>query len=176
MQIPLDISFENIAESEALSVHIRQKVDKLEQFFPRLIGCRVKVELPHKHSQQGERFEVQVAMKVPGAELVVNRKADEDVYVSLRDAFDAALRQPEEHIRQRNGQTKTHAESIHGEVVRILDGYGFIEDTEGNQYYFSEENVVGHQFNKLEEGIEVQFLPEMASQGLQAKRVNVKLH
>jgi ribosome-associated translation inhibitor RaiA/cold shock CspA family protein len=173
MQIPLQISYENVPESAALSAYIRQKADKLEQVYERLTGCRVRVALPHKHSTRGECFEVHVEMSVPGAEPRVGGKNDPDVYVALRDAFDAALRQLESLDELRGGRTKNHAELRHGAVVRLLDGYGFIEDDQGYQYYFSSENMVGSRFDKLAEGAEVRFLPETASQGLQAKRVNV---
>ncbi|MGZ5863734.1 MAG: HPF/RaiA family ribosome-associated protein [Methyloceanibacter sp.] len=34
--------------------------------------------------------------------------AHEDVYVAIRDAFDAAVRQVEDHVRRMRGDTKTH--------------------------------------------------------------------
>jgi hypothetical protein len=37
---------------------------------------------------------------VPGSEIVVDRQENEDVYVALRDAFDAAKRQLEDYARQ----------------------------------------------------------------------------
>ena len=40
--------------------------------------------------------------------IVVNREADEDVYVALRDAFDAAGRQIEDSIRRMRGDVKHH--------------------------------------------------------------------
>jgi hypothetical protein len=40
---------------------------------------------------------------VPGSEIVVNRDQDEDLYVALRDAFDAARRQLEDYGRTQRG-------------------------------------------------------------------------
>jgi len=37
---------------------------------------------------------------VPGSEIVVDRQENGDVYVALRDAFDAAKRQLEDYTRQ----------------------------------------------------------------------------
>ena len=34
--------------------------------------------------------------------------AHDDVYVAIRDAFDAAVRQVEDHARRMRGDTKTH--------------------------------------------------------------------
>jgi ribosome-associated translation inhibitor RaiA len=49
MQSPLQITTRDIPHSEALESHIRQKVAKLETFYPHIMGCRVVVEVPHKH-------------------------------------------------------------------------------------------------------------------------------
>jgi ribosomal subunit interface protein len=108
MQSPLQITTRDIPHSEALDDHIRQKAAKLETFYPHITGCRVVVEIPHKHKQQGRKFNVRLDITVPGGELVVNREADGDVYVALRDAFDAAKRQVEDYGRRQRGDIKTH--------------------------------------------------------------------
>ncbi|MEW5943762.1 MAG: HPF/RaiA family ribosome-associated protein, partial [Pseudomonadota bacterium] len=40
MQVPLQITIRDIPPSDALEAHIREKVGKLEQFYPRITGCR----------------------------------------------------------------------------------------------------------------------------------------
>jgi ribosome-associated translation inhibitor RaiA len=172
MRCPLQINYENLAESEAVSARIRQKADKLEQFFPVLISCNVTVGMPHRHSNQGEHYFVQVDVTAPGTEIISNRQNHEDVYVALRDAFDAAKRILDDHAHIRRGQTKQHAELARGTVARLLDGFGFIEGDDGNDYYFSSENLVDQTFEKLTEGMQVKFLPEAAQEGWQAKRVS----
>lgn len=172
MRCLLQIKYESLPESEALSTHIQQKADKLEQFFPRLISCTVTVGLPHRHSNQGEHYFVQIDVTAPGTEVISNRQSHEDVYVALRDSFDAAKRMLEDHTHIRRGQTKLHAEPTRGTVARLLDGFGFIEGDDGNDYYFSAENLVDQPFEKLTEGMQVKFLPEVAQEGWQAKRVS----
>ena len=108
MQIPLQITIRDMEHSEALETHIRDKVNKLEEFFNHIMSCRVVVEMPHKHHQQGKQFNVRIDIGVPGSEIVVNRDHDEDVYVALRDAFDAAKRQLEDYVRKHRGDVKTH--------------------------------------------------------------------
>ena len=44
MQKPLQITFKNLDKSEHLENLIRERVDKLDQFYPRLIGCRVVLD------------------------------------------------------------------------------------------------------------------------------------
>ena len=109
MQIPLQITIRDMEHSEALETHIRDKVNKLEEFFNHIMSCRVVVEMPHKHHHQGKQFNVRIDIGVPGSEIAVNRDHAEDVYVALRDAFDAAKRQLEDYARKMRGDIKTHA-------------------------------------------------------------------
>jgi ribosomal subunit interface protein len=108
MQIPLQITIRDMEHSDALETHIRDKANKLDEYFDRIMSCRVVVEMPHKHHHQGKQFNVRIDIGVPGSEIVVNRDHAEDVYVALRDAFDAAKRQLEDYARKIRGDVKTH--------------------------------------------------------------------
>jgi len=108
MQIPMQITIRDMENSEALETHIRQKAQKLDEFFNHIMSCRVVVEMPHKHHHQGKQFNVRIDIGVPGNEIVVNRDHSEDVYIALRDAFDAAKRQLEDYARKVRGDVKTH--------------------------------------------------------------------
>lgn len=106
MQTPLQITMRAIPHSEMLETHIRHRAAKLENFYPHLVGCRVVVEVPHRHKHQGRQFSVRLDITVPGGELAVNHEADDDVYVALRDAFNAARRQIEDYGRRQRGEIK----------------------------------------------------------------------
>ncbi len=121
MQIPLQITIRDMDHSEALETHIRDKANKLEEFFNRITSCRVVVEMPHKHHHQGKQFNVRIDISVPGNEIAVNRDHAEDAYAALRDAFDAAKRQLEDHARKIRGNVKIHA-SKHPEKSEDLIG------------------------------------------------------
>ena len=108
MQMPLQITIRDVDHSEALETRIRDKVAKLEEFSKNIISCRVVVEVPHKHHHQGKQFNVRIDIGVPGSEIVVNRDHAEDVYVALRDTFDAAKRQLEDYARKIRGDIKAH--------------------------------------------------------------------
>jgi ribosomal subunit interface protein len=108
MQLPLQITIQNIDQSEALEARIRAKAGKLDEFFQHISSCRVVVEQQDKHRHQGKQFSVRIDIKVPGNEIVVDRAHSEDVYVALRDAFDAAKRKLEEYARILRGDVKTH--------------------------------------------------------------------
>ncbi len=178
MQTPIQITFHDVPRSDALEAHIRQKAEKLEEFHSRIISCRVTVEELRKHHQQGRQFRVRVDLRVPGKEIVANRDHHEDVYVALRDAFDAVKRQLEEVAREMRGDVKAHAVPQHGKVARLFadEGCGFIETADGRELYFSRENVVHPTFDQLTPGAEVQFIEEMAAEGPQAKRISVGKH
>jgi len=171
MQVPVHIQFRGMPPSEALEASAREHADKLETFAPDIMSCRVTIELSQKHQHQGRPYSVHIDLTLPGHELVANRDQDGDVYVALRDAFDNMKRQIEDVVRQ-------HAVPLHGEVVRLdgEGGFGFIRTPDGNEYYFSRDNVAGTPFEHMETGSAVQFLPEAGDEGLQARRVSLGKH
>ena len=111
MKIPLQVTFRDMPPSEAVETRIREKADKLGRFYDRIIHCRVVIEMPQRHKHQGKLHCVRIDLSVPGAELVANHAQDEDVYIALRDAFDAITRQMEDWARRQRGEVKTHAEA-----------------------------------------------------------------
>ncbi len=116
MKIPLQISFRDMPVSPALEALIREKAAKLEQFHPNMTGCRVVVDKPHNHSQQGEQFAVTVDLSVPGATLVVNHVRNEDPNVAVRDAFLAARRQVEDHVKRKHDENRRAGQMPQEEV------------------------------------------------------------
>jgi ribosomal subunit interface protein len=108
MQIPLQITIRDVEHSEELEKHIRDKAKKLDEFFDHIMSCRVVVEMPHKHHHQGKQYTVRIDIGAAGGEIVVNRDHAEDVYVALRDAFDAANRKLEDYARKLRGDVKKH--------------------------------------------------------------------
>ena len=109
MQTPLQITIRDIEHSDALDAHIQEKVQKLDEFFSRITSCRVVVEMPHKHHKQGKQFNVRIDIDVPGSEIVINHDHSGDVYVALRDAFNAANRKLEDYARKIRGDVKKHS-------------------------------------------------------------------
>ena len=133
MKLQLQITTRDVPHSEALETHIRQKVEKLETFYPKVMGCRVVVDVPHKHKHQGRTFNVRLDITVPGKELVVNHEAVEAVDVAVRDAFGAAERPGEDYGRGQGGSIMAHTPVVHGTIVRLRteDGSGFSVTREG---------------------------------------------
>ena len=162
MQIPLDITFRHMDSSAAVEANIREKADKLERYFDRIVGCRVVVEAPHRHKHKGKLYSISINISVPGKEIVVNNKrskdhAHEDPYVAVRDTFNAAARKLEDHSRKVRGAVKTHEAPPHGKIVRLFsyEGYGFILLADGQEIYFHRNAVTNGGFDALEVGGEV---------------------
>lgn len=109
MQIPVQITFRHLARSDALESLIRQRVASLGHFHPHIVSCRVALESDGRHRHKGRQFVVHIDLKVPGKEIAVDHQHDEDPQVAVREAFDAARRMLEDHLRQVRGDVKRHA-------------------------------------------------------------------
>lgn len=178
MQIPLQITFQDLPHSDALEAAIRERAAKLDEFHPRLMSCRVVIGEKRRHKHQGRLFNVRIDLHVPGHEFAVTRDNDEDVFVAVRDAFDAAKRMLEDVARLQRQDVKQHAPPAHGRIAR-LDAdrrSGLIETSDGGEAYFAAENVASPPFEELEVGQEVQFLLEPGKDTLLARRVTAGKH
>jgi ribosome-associated translation inhibitor RaiA len=119
MELPLQLQFRNMDHSPAIEAAVRKHVDKLKFLNGDIISCRVAIEAPHKHQYKGKLYHVVVDVRVPGKEIVVSRapedqQAHEDVYVAIRDAFDAARRQVQDYVKIRRGKVKAHEPPVQG--------------------------------------------------------------
>jgi ribosomal subunit interface protein len=178
MQVPLEVSYRNLEGSPAIDEHIRARVQHLERLAPNLIGCKVMVEAPHRQHHQGKIYHVRVHITLPGHEVVASRDpaehhAHEDVYVALRDAFDAAERRLQDVLRRMRGQVKHHDVPDHGRISALAaDGSsGRIEAADGRDLYFHRNALVDGDFDDLRLGDEVRFVAEAGEQGPQASSV-----
>lgn len=122
MKIPSTILFRGIEKSDAVEAKILQRVDELSQFSALVIHCEVVVDAPHGHHHKGWLYEVRVRVKTAGEDLEVGRQpAEEDVYVAVRNAFDAMRRQLEDYQRRFvRGEVKQHAEPANAGASRDL--------------------------------------------------------
>lgn len=180
MDIPLQISFRNMDRSETVEAKVRERAGKLEIYYNHISSCRVVIEAPERRRRKGKLYHVRVEIGVPGTELVANRhpkdkQAHEDVYVAVRDAFDAAQRQLEDYARRQAGRIKTHEPPLHGKVLRLFpyEGYGFVAASDGREIYFHRNSVVGQAFDALEVGSDVRLVvaERESAEGPQASTV-----
>jgi cold shock CspA family protein/ribosome-associated translation inhibitor RaiA len=204
MKIPLKITFRDMPPSKAIEDNIREKANKLDSLYNDIMGCRVTVEAPHRHHHKGKAYVVRIDMTVPGGELVVNREpqrlvaaraahaeelektlaenhepskhaAHEDVYVAIRDAFNAAGRKLQDYARRRRGKIKVHDSTPPARVTKIfpIEDYGFLQTPDGREIYFHKNSVLPPGFDRLEVGTEVYYAEEPGDKGPQASTVRV---
>lgn len=120
---PVQVTFRNMAGSPALEQGIRARAVWLETFYSSLVGCRVLVEIPHRHRERGRPIHVRIELSLPGEDIIVNHEptlhatlkdlqraathkdadvegAHKDVLVTIHDAFDIARRRLEDFARR----------------------------------------------------------------------------
>ncbi|MEK9971263.1 MAG: HPF/RaiA family ribosome-associated protein [Ferrovibrio sp.] len=103
MQRPLQLVFRDMKTSLALETFIRDRVARLEQHHPRIIGCKVVADMPHR-SSAGARpapkaaLSLSVEVEIPGRPLVVvkdaeaRREAKDDQLAVVTHVFEAVER------------------------------------------------------------------------------------
>ena len=179
MPIPLELTLHDIPHSDAVEARIRSKAEKLERFHDRIMSCRIAVESPQRHRHQGKLYSVHIDIRVPGGgELAVTRVQDEDVFVAIRDAFNAATRQLQDYSRRQRGDVKLHDVPHYGHVSKLFpaQGYGFIETPDRREIYFNQSSVGTPGFTNLEIGMEVTYVGEEGNEGPKASMVTVGKH
>ena len=120
MPVLLQVTLRDMPHSDAVEAAIRRNVAGLERVHARITAVRATVEAPHHHHQQGNLFTVTLDITLPGGEIVVNRDHAEDVYVALRDAFQAARRQLIEHAERAQGSHRPHRPPRPGKAAQEL--------------------------------------------------------
>ncbi len=113
MPADVQISFHGMDASPSAEAKVRRKAEELQQFSDRITACRVTLEAAHRRHRQGTLYNVRIDLSVPGGKIVANRDpgedhAHEDLHVAIRDAFDAARRRLQDHMRRLDGQVKQH--------------------------------------------------------------------
>lgn len=106
MELASKVSFRGVEPSEAVEARVRERIARLPRIHERLDRCEVVVEAPHHHKHKGELYCVRIRMHVPGQDVIIDHAgpkdhAHEDVYVAVRDAFDAAERRLEDLARRK---------------------------------------------------------------------------
>lgn len=174
MQVPLEISTRRIELTPDLEADLRRRAARLERFFDRITSCRIAVERPSFHHNEGGPYRVRLDITVPGSNLVADKQA-EDLNVAIRDAFQAAERQVEEFSQRIRGEVKTQVGPPEGTVLRLFkeDGFGFLEGADGAEVYFHRNAVLEPGFDDLDVGMRVRYAETQGIEGPQASTVSL---
>lgn len=114
MRVPLQIIFRHMDASSAVEARIRERCHRLEQFAEHIIRCRITIEAPYEPRHHTGLYQVKISLALTGGEVIVppdpaRPHQHEDIYVAIRDAFDAARDQLEECVRRRRAEIRLHA-------------------------------------------------------------------
>ena len=195
---PVQVTFRNMPPSGALEAEARTRAAGLETYYPNMVGCRVLLEIPHRHRARGRHIRVRIELSLPGEDLVVSHEPtlhavlkdveeethhkDDDVetvrkhaLVAIHEAFDTARRRLQDFADRQRDEVKTHQPPAHGRVVSLPagDDHGFIETADGRQIYFHLASVLVEGREALALGADVAFVEEAGDKGPQASTVRV---
>jgi cold shock CspA family protein len=198
MKSELQITYRNMKPSTEVEKWIRAEAAKLDTLYSRVMGCRVAVEVPHRHHRKGSPYHIRIDLTMPGGEIVVKRepslnararhlgepeiKKQTEVKVphkqlrqAINDAFRAAGRRLQDYARRQRGDIKSPTLLPEARVNKILlqEGYGFLISDDGREIYFHKNSVLGRAFPRLQVGTTVRFVEEAGEKGPQASTVRV---
>ena len=182
MQVPLEIACADFELTDNIRNLIFDLAARLDKVCDHITSCRVTIEMPQKHQESGNSFQVRIESHIPPRhDLVVKRDAgqgdihDQLPYV-LHEAFEALERQVQKIDEIQHGQVKSHpAQEVTGFVAKIfpVEGYGFIEALDGRDIYFHKNSVLNNDFKRLAVGTGVHYTEESGEDGPQASTVKI---
>jgi len=181
MLLPVQITFRHMEPSTAVEARARELASRLDRFYDRITSCRIVFDTPPAHRQKGGPFSVRIDVTVPGGEIFVDSERDlsaahTDIYVAMRDAFDAMRRQLEDFARRQRMDVKHHEPAMRrGTIAEIAsdEGYGRITTDDGRLIYFHRNSLHGGDFEALSPGAQVLFEEEEGDRGPQALAVRI---
>ncbi len=159
MEPHVEITFKEIDQSDAVEARIRERVKKLSEMSENIRSCKVWVRAPHRRGRKPTAYVIDLSVQMTGTSLHVDHRpgddnAHTDIYVAIRDAFNAMERQLRKWKDQHKGRP-THLETPLQGRIESLDwksDCGQIATTDGRLIYFHRNSVVGDGYDNLNEG------------------------
>src|SRR5690242_16773885 len=103
------ISWMGIARSEAIEAKIAERAERLSRQCGELQHVDVRVEALRGHHRKGSVYAIRLRATMPGESITVDSQPrEDDVYVSIRQSFDALRRKLEDAERRRRADVKAH--------------------------------------------------------------------
>jgi cold shock CspA family protein/ribosome-associated translation inhibitor RaiA len=189
MQVPVEIAFHNMEPVDWAADEVRARTAKLEKLYPRMTGCRVRVEQRARNAKGTLPPVVRIEMSVPGYKDIVVAHEPGHLQLkyqtpNLRNAINEAFRIAEDRLtafkdqRQDRSRHAQHASQNQflGQVSDIDPNgdFGFLLSKEGGVLYFHRNSVLSGDFDALRPGDAVYYVEEMGDTGPIAAKVRVK--
>jgi len=187
MQVPLEITFRNIASSDSAEAAIRDHVQRLERIFGRITACRVRVDQRNQNANDTIPPVVHIEISVPGhKDIVVAHESDhlqrKFQAPDLRNAINEAFRIAERRLSKYKDKLTDHgvAERGHeasnefrGQIAELTPekDFGYVMTKEGGLLYFHRNSLLSGDFNHLRRGDEVSYVEQAGDTGPTASKV-----
>jgi ribosome-associated translation inhibitor RaiA len=110
MTAGVQVIFKGLDRSDAIEARVREEVERLERFAPRLMSSRIVIEKTG-HKTQGAVYKVRIRLHLPGGREVAITRGDkdhahEDCHVAIHDAFWTAGRRLQDEVRKQRRDVK----------------------------------------------------------------------
>jgi ribosome-associated translation inhibitor RaiA/cold shock CspA family protein len=189
MQVPVEIAFHNLEQSDWAKTAICDHIGRLERIYGRLTTCRVRVDQRNQNANGTIPPVVHIEMSVPGHRDIV--VAHEPGHLQhkfrspdLRNAINEAFRIAEQRLSKHkekladHGTDQAHHEAANvflGQVADMPEGkeFGFLMTKDGGLLYFHRNSVLHGNFKELRRGDDVSYVEEMGDTGPMASKVRV---
>lgn len=165
MDVPIELVFNGMPQSEALESLARDRAAELESIFDHIVSCRIAIEVPHKKDNGELRTaRVRVELSVPNRTFIAESKPSDDeystndAYAAVDEAFDRLERQLRDFVDQLSDHRDVRFPTGPNAVIASLDTDnkdGFVEMTDGREVYFKARSLDKVGFETLELGDEV---------------------
>jgi hypothetical protein len=122
MTIPTHVTFKGLAPRPDVEALIQHEIVRLAGHFDRIVDCRVRIEVPHRHHTAGNPVHVLIELTVPGDRLVADHGAElhqgdsdgagsPNLCAAVREAFAVVQRQLAGYADRQHG--RPHRTAVH---------------------------------------------------------------
>lgn len=129
------VVFRGIDHSPAVEEAVHKRLEKLERYSEEIQSLRVVLDSPHKNHHKGKVYRVAIEAVIPNHDIVVTNEqhdnhAHEDIYVAMRDAFDALERRIKAVYRKQRRVDRSGGKLIH-QLTTVVDEHMLLAEAAG---------------------------------------------
>ena len=118
------VVFRGIDHSQAVEEAVHKRAEKLERYSDQIQSLRVTLDSPHNNHHKGKVYHVGVEAFLPNHDIVVNhgqhdKHSHEDIYVAIRDSFDAVERQIKEFYEKQRRLSRNQKMTDEAGIITV---------------------------------------------------------